>query len=43
MESVGIDVYRLVTRVGWDIYPIYRSVDPRAVRRALSVGIVLVQ
>ena len=42
MESVGIDVYRLVTRVGWDIYPIYRSVDPRVVPRALSVGIVFV-
>src|SRR4030043_218049 len=28
MESVGIDVYRLATRAGWEIYPIYRSVDP---------------
>ena len=43
MESVGIDVYRLVTKVGWDVYPIYRSVDPKAVRRALSVGIVLIK
>ena len=43
MESVGIDVYSLVTKVGWDIYPIYRSVDPKAVKRALSVGIVLVK
>jgi predicted metal-binding protein len=42
MEAVGIDVYRLVTRAGWDIYPIYRSVDPEAVPRALSVGIVFV-
>ena len=42
MESVGIDVYRLVTRVGWDIYPIYRSVDPEKVPRALSVGIVFI-
>jgi len=42
MESVGIDVYRLVTKVGWDIYPIYRSVDPKEVPRALSVGIVLI-
>jgi len=31
MEGVGMDVYRLVTRAGWEIYPIYRSVDPRAV------------
>ncbi len=42
MESVGIDVFRLVTKVGWDIYPIYRSVDPKEVPRALSVGIVLI-
>jgi predicted metal-binding protein len=43
MESAGIDVYRLVTKVGWDIYPIYRSVDPDKVPRALSVGIVFIQ
>ena len=42
MESSGIDVFRLVTKVGWEIYPIYRSVDPKAVPRALSVGIVFV-
>jgi predicted metal-binding protein len=42
MESSGIDVYRLATRVGWEIYPIYRSVDPKAVPRALSVGIVFI-
>ncbi len=42
MESSGIDVFRLVTKAGWEIYPIYRSVDPKAVPRALSVGIVFV-
>ena len=42
MESSGIDVFRLVTKVGWEIYPIYRSVDPKAVPRALSVGIVFI-
>ena len=42
MESLGIDVFRLVTKVGWEIYPIYRSVDPKAAPRALSVGIVFV-
>ena len=42
MEGVGIDVFGLVTKVGWDIYPIYRSVDPREVPRALSVGIVFI-
>jgi predicted metal-binding protein len=42
MESSGIDVFRLVTKVGWEIYPIYRSVDPKTVPRALSVGIVFI-
>ena len=42
MEGVGMDVYGLVTKVGWDIYPIYRSVNPREVPRALSVGIVFI-
>jgi len=42
MEAVGIDVYGLVTRVGWDIYPISRSVIPENVPRALSVGIVFI-
>ncbi len=42
MESVGIDVFSLVTKAGWEIYPIYRSVDPEAVPRAMSVGIVFV-
>jgi predicted metal-binding protein len=42
MEGVGIDAFRLVTKAGWEIYPIYRSVDPGAVPRAMSVGIVFV-
>jgi predicted metal-binding protein len=42
MEAVGIDVYGLVTRVGWDIYPVNRSVIPEQVPRALSVGIILI-
>jgi hypothetical protein len=42
MEAVGIDVYELVTRVGWEIYPIGRSVIPENVPRALSVGIVFI-
>jgi predicted metal-binding protein len=42
MEAAGMDVYGLVTRVGWEIYPIYRSVNPAEVTRALSVGIVFI-
>ena len=42
MEGVGIDVFGLATKVGWDIYPIYRSVNPKEVPRALSVGIIFI-
>ncbi len=42
MEAAGIDVYGLVTKAGWKIYPIYRSVNPAEVPRALSVGILFV-
>lgn len=41
-ESIGVDVFRLTTKVGWDIYPVYRSVDPDQVPRALSVGLVFI-
>jgi len=37
METVGMDVYGLVTRFGWEVYPIYRNVKPEVVPRALSV------
>jgi hypothetical protein len=42
MEAAGMDVYGLVTRAGWEIYPIFRSVNPAEVPRALSVGIVFI-
>jgi predicted metal-binding protein len=42
MEGIGIDVYRLVRKVGWEMYPIYRSVDPTTVPQALAVGIVFI-
>jgi predicted metal-binding protein len=43
MEGVGIDVFDLVTRVGWDVYPIAaRGVDPDSVGCAISVGIVFI-
>jgi hypothetical protein len=44
MEGVGIDVFGLVTKVGWDVYPIaVRDVDPESVGCAISVGIVFIQ
>jgi len=42
MEAVGIDVYGLATRVGWEIYPIYNGVDPKLVPCASSIGIVFI-
>ena len=43
MEAVGIDVYNLACRVGWDIYPVaHRSVDPESISCAISVGIVFI-
>lgn len=42
IECLGVDVFRLVTKVGWEIYPIYRSVNPEKVLRALAVGIVFI-
>ena len=42
MEAVGIDACDLINKVSWEIYPIYRSVDPDLVPCAISVGIVFV-
>jgi len=44
MEGVGIDVFDLVAKVGWDVYPIaIREVDPDSIGSAISVGIVFVR
>jgi predicted metal-binding protein len=43
MEGVGIDVFRLVTEVGWEVYPVaHCNVDPDTIKCAVSVGIVFV-
>ena len=43
MEGVGIDVYDIATRVGWDVYPVaIRDADPDSIECAISVGIVFV-
>ena len=42
MEGVGIDVVALVNRVGWTIYPIYRTMDPSVVPCGISVGVVFI-
>jgi len=42
MEAVAIDVVDLFRKVGWDIYPIYRSCDPDTIPSAVSAGIVFI-
>jgi predicted metal-binding protein len=43
MEGVGIDVFNLVTKVGWPVYPVaVRGVEPDSIHCAISVGIVFI-
>lgn len=43
MEAVGIDVYRMVAKAGWDIYPIGSGVKAGAIPKGTLAGIVIVQ
>jgi predicted metal-binding protein len=43
MEAVGIDVYQLVARQGWDIYPIGSGAKPEDMPKGTLAGIVIVQ
>ena len=43
MEAVGIDVYQLVARQGWDIYPIGSGAKPGDMPKGVLAGIVIVQ
>lgn len=42
MEAVGIDVYKLATKIGWDIYPIGSDAKPEDIPKGSLTGIVLV-
>jgi predicted metal-binding protein len=42
MEACGIDVFGIAARVGWEIYPIYSTVDPKQVPKASLIGIVFI-
>jgi predicted metal-binding protein len=42
MEAVGIDVYRMVTRAGWDIYPIGCNARAEEVEKGTLAGIIIV-
>lgn len=43
MEAVGIDVYHMVARAGWDIYPIGSDAKPEDMPKGTLAGIVIVQ
>jgi hypothetical protein len=43
MEAVGIDVYQMVARADWEIYPIGSSVKASEVPKGTLAGIVVVQ
>jgi predicted metal-binding protein len=42
MESVGMDVYAMATKVGWDIYPIGINTNPSSIPHAHRLGLVLI-
>lgn len=43
MEAMGIDVFALVNKVGWQVYPVAsREEDPDSIPCGISVGIVFV-
>ena len=42
MEAVGINVFKLVEGVGWDIYLILKDSDPKTVPKAMLAGLLLV-
>jgi predicted metal-binding protein len=43
MEAVGMDVYKMVTQAGWDIYPIGSGAKPGDIPKGTLTGIVIVQ
>lgn len=43
MESVGIDVFRLMATLGWDIYPLGMSAKEDACPHGSRCGLVLIQ
>lgn len=43
MEAVGIDVYKMAARAGWDIYPIGSGARPEDMPKGTLAGIVIVQ
>jgi predicted metal-binding protein len=43
MEAVGIDVYQMAARLGWEVYPIGSSLQAQDVPHGMLAGVVVVQ
>jgi len=43
MEAVGIDVYKMVASLGWDIYPIGSGARPESIPKGTLAGLIVVQ
>jgi predicted metal-binding protein len=42
LEAVGVDVFRMATSFGWDIYPIGSAADPERIPKGILAGLVVV-
>jgi predicted metal-binding protein len=42
MEAVGINVFKLIQEVGWEIQPITKDTDPDSIPSGILAGLVLV-
>ncbi len=43
MEAVGIDVFKMVARAGWDIYPIGSDARAKDIPKGTLAGIIIIQ
>ena len=42
MSQAGVDVFRMATSFGWDIYPIGSAADPERIPKGTLAGLVVV-
>ncbi len=43
MEAMGVDVFGLVTKIGWEVFPLAaKEPNPEAIPCAISVGLVFI-
>lgn len=43
MEGVGMDVYRMITEAGWDIYPVGKACGAEDVPHGMFAGVILIR